>query len=51
MLIPPAHQPQMVEVPHRPRHLPAQHAGAATIIDNRTRPLTTRHWIAMASPT
>jgi hypothetical protein len=33
--------------PHRPGHLPAQHANAATITDNRARPLTPRHWHAI----
>ena len=32
--------------PHRLRHLPAQHATSRHILDNRTRPLTTRHWLA-----
>src|SRR5262249_59319875 len=48
---PPRHPtPRMVPArllhPHRPGHLPAQHADAATILDKRTRPLTTRHCVA-----
>src|SRR5262249_37061438 len=35
--------------PHRPGHLPAQHAGATTILDIRARPLTTRHCVAARS--
>jgi Insertion element 4 transposase N-terminal len=29
--------------PHRLRHLPVQHAASQHILDNRARPLTTRH--------
>jgi hypothetical protein len=36
--------------PHRAGHLPAQHADTSAILDNRTRPLTTRHWIAQRRP-
>jgi hypothetical protein len=38
-----ANVPARLLHPHRPGHLPAQHADAAIIIDNRARPLTTRH--------
>jgi len=32
--------------PHRPGHLPAQHAAWQHILDNRARPFTTRHCVA-----
>jgi hypothetical protein len=35
--------------PHRPRHLPAQHAASRHILDNRARSLTTRHCVAARS--
>ncbi len=39
-------EPAWLLHPHRLRHLPAQHAAGQHMLDNRARPLTTRHCVA-----